>query len=117
MHHYITNLVFQDILQFTSLFVPYEVVKYEIKYQYEDGILKLQAPLIYLISDGTAETKLGILVFFYCAEFLNSTKLSLVFFLVCCKPISSNILTIYEKPETSLYSQKVNLHSVSNKKC
>ena len=61
-------------LRFVSLFAPYNISKCEIRWQWvhEDCISGLKNSLVLFISNGTAKTKLAILAFLCCAEFMKN---------------------------------------------
>ena len=64
-------------LQFSSLFATYDASKFETRYQWMqyDYISRLQTSLVQFLSNDTAKTKLAILAFLYCGEFVkNLTK-------------------------------------------
>ena len=62
-------------LLFFSLFAPTDASKYEIRNQgvYEDFISRLNTLLDYLIFNGRAKTKLAMLAFLYCGEFVKNS--------------------------------------------
>ena len=63
-------------LQFPSLFVPYDVSKYQLKCRLgqEDSMSLVQILLVLLMLNGTAKGKLAILAFSHCGEFVKNSK-------------------------------------------
>ena len=64
------------IFAVSSLFAPDGVCKCEIQYQWvlELCILKLPSSLILFISNDRAKTKMAILPFLYCGEFMKTSN-------------------------------------------
>ena len=93
-------------LQLRSFFAPCDISKCEIRCQwvYEDYISGLKTSLVSFISNGTAKTKLPILAFLCCGEFM---KTSVVRPSNYFSPLVSNLFT----RSASYFGQSV-LHPV-----
>ena len=63
-------------LQFSSLFATNDTSNCEVRNQgiHEDYISRLHASLAQLIFNGRAKTKLAMLAFFYCGEFVKNSS-------------------------------------------
>ena len=72
--YYFGNFAFHEICSFFPLFEVYDVSKCKIGYQWvwDNYIYRLHTSLVLFISNGIAKTKLAILVFLYCVEFVGS---------------------------------------------
>ena len=70
--HYFQLCILRN-LQFSSLFALHDASKCKIRYQWVKGdyIWRLWNSLFLLISNDTAKTKLAILAFLYCGEFVK----------------------------------------------
>ena len=98
--HY-CQLCIPTYFQFSSLFAPYDVSKCDTRYQWiqTDYISILKTLLFLFISNGRAKTKLAILAFLYCEEFVkNPNEMSKTVFresvVRTCNTIKSKPLTV-----------------------